>query len=307
MGEFHDERVSSTLVILPGACQSDRMRFRLFGVPVTIQGWFWVSTLLLWGIGSSRTSFATLPIWVGIVLVSILVHELGHAAAMLRHGIRPSITLHGMGGVTVSEGGASWHRLGRADRIVVSLAGPFAGFVLGGVILAAERLIPHDPLPWLAAFTLGQLVWVNIGWGLINLAPVLPFDGGHVLEDALGPRRSRTAAIVSLVCGGLLALYFASSGQVWGAILFGMSAFQSYQRLQMQPGAVIGESFMSPSASSTGPGPLRRWWLKLRLRRLQAQNEALRRAGARRASGPALRVIKGGADDEPPKDKRYLN
>ncbi len=53
--------------------------------------------------------------------------------------------------------------------------------------------------------------------------------------------------------------------------------------------------------------PLRKVWLKLRLRRLQAENEALR-AGAvarRKAGGPALRVIHGGA--EPPKDKRYLN
>jgi membrane associated rhomboid family serine protease len=55
----------------------------------------------------------------------------------------------------------------------------------------------------------------------------------------------------------------------------------------------------------TRGGPLRRWWLERRLRRLQAEATALR--SARRAPGPSLRVIRGGADDEPPKDKRYLN
>jgi membrane associated rhomboid family serine protease len=57
----------------------------------------------------------------------------------------------------------------------------------------------------------------------------------------------------------------------------------------------------------TQRGPLRRWWLQRRLARLQAQSASLRGVSARRASGPALRVIKGGGGDEPPKDKRYLN
>lgn len=60
--------------------------------------------------------------------------------------------------------------------------------------------------------------------------------------------------------------------------------------------------------------PLRRVWLKLRLRQLEAQTAKIRRqasasaeaARARRAGGPALRVIEGGGSKEPP-DKRYLN
>ncbi|MDI1475835.1 rhomboid family intramembrane serine protease [Polyangium sp. y55x31] len=60
--------------------------------------------------------------------------------------------------------------------------------------------------------------------------------------------------------------------------------------------------------------PLRRFYLKLRLRQIQAQTAALRAeaavkaeaARARRAAGPPLRVIEGGSK-APPKDKRYLN
>lgn len=61
--------------------------------------------------------------------------------------------------------------------------------------------------------------------------------------------------------------------------------------------------------------PLRRLYLKLRLRQIQAETAALRAeaaaqaaaARARRAQGPALRVIEGGTSKNPPKDKRFLN
>jgi membrane associated rhomboid family serine protease len=55
--------------------------------------------------------------------------------------------------------------------------------------------------------------------------------------------------------------------------------------------------------------PFRRYVLQMRLRRLQAETEALRSgqaAARRRAAGPPLRIIQGGGDT-PPKDKRDLN
>lgn len=58
----------------------------------------------------------------------------------------------------------------------------------------------------------------------------------------------------------------------------------------------------------TMSGPLRRWWLKRRLERLQAESVALRTsaAAARRAAGPSLRVIQGGGQGDK-RDKRSLN
>jgi len=61
--------------------------------------------------------------------------------------------------------------------------------------------------------------------------------------------------------------------------------------------------------------PLRRLYLKLRLRQIQSQTAALRAESAaqaaaararRSSSGPSLRVIEGGAKT-PTKDKRHLN
>ncbi|WP_437555133.1 rhomboid family intramembrane serine protease [Sorangium sp. So ce367] len=54
--------------------------------------------------------------------------------------------------------------------------------------------------------------------------------------------------------------------------------------------------------------PLRRFYLRMRFRQLQAQSAALRRVPAARgrSGGVPLRVIPGGQKD-PPKDKRFLN
>jgi membrane associated rhomboid family serine protease len=52
--------------------------------------------------------------------------------------------------------------------------------------------------------------------------------------------------------------------------------------------------------------PLRRFYLRIRFKQLQAQSAALRRVSTTpRRSGPSLRVIPGGQKD--PKDKRWLN
>src|SRR5262245_56303232 len=105
------------------------MRFRLFGIRVEVQLLFWVTGLLL-GLpaasGPPRPG-AALGLWMLAVFVSVLVHELGHAFAMRRHGINPEISLHGMGGVT-TWGGAEPPPLRRRDLVVIYLAGPLAGF-----------------------------------------------------------------------------------------------------------------------------------------------------------------------------------
>jgi membrane associated rhomboid family serine protease len=53
--------------------------------------------------------------------------------------------------------------------------------------------------------------------------------------------------------------------------------------------------------------PLRRTWLRLRLRRLETRRAAMRSSpGKSKVAAHGLRVIRGGGDD-PPKDKRWLN
>jgi tetratricopeptide (TPR) repeat protein len=76
---------------------------------------------------------------------------------------------------------------------------------------------------------------VNIAWGIFNLIPVLPLDGGHVLEHALGPRRIRLTAGISFLAAGSLAVLSLRWGMFWIGILFVMSAIQSFNRFRTEP------------------------------------------------------------------------
>jgi stage IV sporulation protein FB len=81
------------------------------------------------------------------------------------------------------------------------------------------------------------LLWVNIFWGLINLLPVFPLDGGNVARNILvqlDPMNGvRKSLWVSVITGGLIALLaLVLLRSIYMAFLFGLLAFQSYQSLQ---------------------------------------------------------------------------
>ncbi|MCB0120252.1 MAG: hypothetical protein KDD72_14560, partial [Anaerolineales bacterium] len=78
---------------------------------------------------------------------------------------------------------------------------------------------------------------VNIFWGIINLLPVYPLDGGHVSRYILLQRDPwnglRTSLWVSVITGGVLAVAgLVAFGSLYMAFLFGLLAFQSFQMLQ---------------------------------------------------------------------------
>ncbi len=200
------------------------LRFRLFGFPVRIQPGFWVLAVLL-GLSFAQKP-AAMAIWLGVVVLSILVHELGHAMTARLYGQSPSITLHMMGGLT------SWaptHDIGRLRSILVTLAGPLAGFALGLVVLggkvAAGSAVVHGSL---LALAVQLLVVVNLLWSAINLLPVLPFDGGQIMAQALGPERRRLSATLSLVFGLALAGGFYWMGWSYAALIFALGGVSSY-------------------------------------------------------------------------------
>ena len=64
-----------------------------------VSPWFWVITVLLGLNTDGQTPPLELIIWIAVVFVSILVHELGHAFTQRHFGGQPWITLYGMGGL----------------------------------------------------------------------------------------------------------------------------------------------------------------------------------------------------------------
>jgi stage IV sporulation protein FB len=238
------------------------LRFNLAGIPVRVHPLFWLLAVLL---GFSSGGIVQLLIWVLVVFVSILVHEIGHALAMRHYGRSSQVILHMMGGLTVPEQvswGGGWANvaLSPSQEIFISLAGPSAGFLLAGLVIAGvlasggsiitTMLLGFIPLPAAAVLPIGgsilnafviTLLWVNIFWGLINLMPVFPLDGGNVMRYMLlktdpwdGVRKSLW---ISVIAGILVAVMgFFLLGSVYMAVLFGFLAFQSYQALQGQEG-----------------------------------------------------------------------
>lgn len=231
------------------------MSFRLFGVNVEIQIGFWINAVLIAATSGASTA-PDMAIWIAAILLSILLHEYGHAMAIARHGIEPEITLHWMGGHT------TWRQvlpISRLHRVIISLAGPFAGFLLAGLVFGFLMLFPatYQGLPVLAKRALTILLAVNVYWGVFNLIPVLPLDGGHVLEHALGPKRVRITATISLVIAAGGALAFFLIHMYFAAFIFALSAFQSFQRLRSEePVEELGAGRQAAPREAAVPGEI---------------------------------------------------
>jgi Zn-dependent protease len=181
-------------------------RFTALGVPVRVEGSFLVTSLVLGApLLHQLDQFVA---WTAIVFVSILVHELGHALVGRRFGLVPDVRLYAWGGLTSWTAGPAPTR---PRRLAISLAGPAVGLVIGAAAWLALRRVPEDSLQ--LKRVLDQIVFANGIWGLVNLAPVLPLDGGNAFAAVLGmvapAREEQGSRLVSAVTGiglGVIAL-----------------------------------------------------------------------------------------------------
>lgn len=212
------------------------LRFSLFGFPVAIHWFFWLTTVLISGHvdASSPEQLQALLVWVVAVLVSILIHELGHAFAMRGYGARAHIVLYAMGGLAIPD-----RAFRRGQDIVVSLAGPLVQMAFG---FGAQYLIGVSRGdPWWVQHLYNDFIYVSIWWALLNLMPIYPLDGGHVLNSFLGPSFYRTTMWIGAITAALIGLYrFQKYDSPYSLILFGMLAWQNVQRATgQQPPAFL--------------------------------------------------------------------
>ena len=225
---------TSTSPNLPGT-----WRFNFLGFPVAVQWVFWLIAALLGGGLHANTPyrFQLLLIWIAVMFVSILVHELGHALAFRKYGGRPRILLWGMGGLAIDQG-----RYRRNDNIVITLAGPAFGLALGLVVFLIARLIyPADTGGLRAAYGhfpafLKMMIQINIFWSLINLLPIYPLDGGQLLGHIMHERKRELRAKIGMGCAiaAGLGLSMARGGSLFILIMFGYLAYTNYQMARPQ-------------------------------------------------------------------------
>jgi Zn-dependent protease len=231
------------------------LRFRLLDIPVRVHPLFWLVMLI---IGPHQDLLSSV-VFISCAFVSILVHEFGHGLSSRALGREPmGVVLYAMGGFCMfdAEHTVPWKRL------IVLACGPGAGFLLLAFVLAfANAQYGITPLDALALIGVGggdpfnalmplrssrvlidaffALLYINFWWGVFNLFPIWPLDGGRMLQTVLGelnPRDGvRWSHVVSLLTAGGLAVYRASSGgpgAMFSALWIGSFAFLNYQILQ---------------------------------------------------------------------------
>lgn len=227
------------------------LNFSIFGFPVRVSPFFWVLGILL---GASSFNLERIAIWVIVLFLSILIHELGHSLMMRRYGIDSIIVLYHLGGLAIPLS-ARRMSLGWLQQIAISLAGPFAGFFFAGIVIgivelaggivATSTVLGFLPVPFaflpsaggLVNETIAIIIWINTFWGLINLLPVFPLDGGRVSQQIFmrfDPWNGfRNALWLSVITGAAMAIVgYVYFGSLYMAFLFGILAVQSYQIIQ---------------------------------------------------------------------------
>lgn len=214
--------------------QSKAFSFQIFDFPVRVDLSFFLMALIL---GSGRSDLTFIAIWVLVVFISVLAHELGHAFVARKYGLHPWIELYSGGGLTWHQVGA---RLSHIEEIALSLAGPGVGFLIGAVVWWIGKMLPYAVISRNLRVLMFDLVWVNIGWGIINLLPILPLDGGNVMrvivQKIRGCQDERLPLKISIGFGVALFLLALVSRMFFGAILSGWFTYRNYQQLQNMGG-----------------------------------------------------------------------
>jgi stage IV sporulation protein FB len=203
---------------------SGMLRFTLFGVPVRIEPWFWLIGLLF---GGSRLDLGRnigvllLVSWLFVWLVSFLIHEFGHAFFQRKFGGHPEILLYGCGGLAIGNGYFS-----RWQSLIISAAGPVVE--IGAGLLAWWLLETVRPQGFFLRAVLSDFSWICIVWGLFNLVPMLPLDGGRIL-NALTNGNTRLVAAVGTLAGLLTVAYFLLSGFLLIAVYVGYFCWRNFE------------------------------------------------------------------------------
>jgi len=210
---------------------------RIGGIPIYLDMFFVLILILFtypyFTAGSSQAMSAGFVIIV-CILVSILLHELGHAfAGRLFKANVSHIELTGIGGIAHFERSLPTSVVART---VIYLAGPFANLVLWWGFGELSRLAVGSG-GLMLAMPFAVLATTNLFLMIFNLLPAYPLDGGHTLDawiSALfGPywaaRIVGGLGIAIAILIGLWALNGMMFFMLFVAFFIGQASFEAYQ------------------------------------------------------------------------------
>lgn len=166
---------------------------RLAGINVYMHATFLLLILFVvyvnYSDGSNLAASLTGIIFVLVIFTCIVFHELGHALAARRYGVRTKdIVLLPIGGVARLE------RMPEkpSEELWVAVAGPLVNVAITAVLLSILLAVGIHPtwndLRWIGGDFLEKVMVVNVWLVGFNLLPAFPMDGGRVLRALLAMR-----------------------------------------------------------------------------------------------------------------------
>ena len=207
---------------------------RIAGIPIYLEMMF-VLVLLVFSYpyftsGNTQLMSAGFVIIIGLLL-SILLHELGHAfVGRLFKAQVSHIELTGLGGIAHFERSLPASAFARS---MISLAGPAVNLVLW---LALSELANGAIGSGMVALPLAVLASANFFLMVFNLLPAYPLDGGHTLDAWLGAVIGGQWATRIVACLGLVVAagiaYLAFPNAIFlmlVALVIGMANWQALQ------------------------------------------------------------------------------
>lgn len=213
---------------------------RLFGIPIKLHISLLFFLIPAFRMAPHMGAVHAIEIVIAII-ISVLLHELGHALAAKAYKLSGlSITLHGFGGFAMSQG----YRTPKQALIIV-LMGPAVNFLLFGLGLAATLggfiLFDRGSVGYQQTEIVAYLAVFNLIMGIVNLVPMLPFDGGQVIAAVLSNRISplaaqRRVAHLGLITGPICGLIGLGIGESMLTIFGVIGTLTSYAVLKQSGG-----------------------------------------------------------------------
>ena len=190
---------------------------RIAGIPIYLDLMF-IALLLLFGYPYFTTgdpqAMSVGLLFIAGLLLSILLHEFGHAIVARCFGVKTrEIELTGLGGVARFANALPRSALKQA---LIFLAGPAVNLALWyGLENAAVNSFGLGK-PFVSE-TLATLAFANFWLLVFNLLPAFPLDGGRTVEALVNPLAGAAWAVRIVAVLGLLC----TAGCVWFAIASG--------------------------------------------------------------------------------------
>ena len=170
-------------------------------------------------------------LWAPVLFISVLIHELAHAAAIGIFGYGSSeIVLGGMGGVTMNARRARpWH------DVIISIAGPLSSFALAWAMAQLRGRVALVHTDAMLVVFVPMLIQANVWWGIFNLLPVPPLDGGHAVRNFLRMflKDKTSFAItvwIAIVVGSIVAVLALRFRMIFLALIIAWFVYTNYQQ-----------------------------------------------------------------------------